>query len=236
MEKITLKTFIISTLFVLVIAFLYLKNKDTSKGVEDNVSDKMLFKKAKQQIDSIKQASMIEDTMMDLVIELTDDHSKHKNIGPKLSDIQIKNAENKLSFELPDSYKLFLKYFGDGAELVYQTSISDVKNFTPLISKYKDIDSEIELDEITINTGALVSLTQNNKQDGDWYWITNEANKDGELPLIYYNPKNKTFSNLIDNFPEWLSILVKSKGNLTNDFNTPKKQAINKASTLNYLE
>ncbi|CAL2061497.1 SMI1/KNR4 family protein [Tenacibaculum sp. 190524A05c] len=211
MGKFTLKAFIVSALLIAVMGFMYLKSKDTSKSLEDNVSDKMLIKKAKEQIDSIKQSSKIEDSMMELIISLADDHSKHKNVGAKLSDEEISQTEEKLNKQLPESYKLFLKYFGDGADLVYNTPIYNSKKVDFLSNQFDDIKEELQLDSITFQSKNLLSFTKKNNDNGAWYWVTDTTDNKGEWSLVYYDYDDKTIKHMVKTLPEWMTLLVSSK-------------------------
>lgn len=214
MEKITLKSFFICTLIALVFGFIYLKNTDVSSSVDRNVSDKMLIKNAKKQIDSIKQSSFIEDTTMELIINLADDYSKHKNIGTKLTEESIQNFEKKINLTLPKSYKLFLTYFGDGGEMIYDTSILSTKKTKFIKDQYNDLPDELHTSEGTVSTNALLALTKNKKGKGAWYWVTNDLNENNEWPLVFIDTENNTIGYSVKEFSEWLQLLVKSKSDV----------------------
>ncbi len=214
MEKITLKSFFICTLIALVFGFIYLKNTDVSSSVDRNVSDKMLIKNAKKQIDSIKHSSFIEDTTMELIINLADDYSKHKNIGTKLTEVSIQNFEKKINLTLPESYKLFLTYFGDGGEMIYDTSILSTKKTKFIKDQYNDLPDELQTSEGTVSTNALLALTKNKKGKGAWYWVTNDLNENNEWPLVFIDTENNTIGYSVKEFSEWLQLLVKSKSDV----------------------
>ncbi|MCH2033573.1 MAG: SMI1/KNR4 family protein [Tenacibaculum sp.] len=214
MEKITLKSFFICTLIALVFGFIYLKNTDVSSSVDRNVSDKMLIKNAKKQIDSIKHSSFIEDTTMELIINLADDYSKHKNIGTKLTEESIQNFEKKINLTLPESYKLFLTYFGDGGEMIYDTSILSTKKTKFIKDQYNNLPEELQTSEGTVSTNSLLALTKNKKGKGAWYWVTNDLNENNEWPLVFIDTENNTIGYSVKEFSEWLQLLVKSKSDV----------------------
>lgn len=214
MEKITLKSFFICTLIALVFGFIYLKNTDVSSSVDRNVSDKMLIKNAKKQIDSIKQSSFIEDTTMELIINLADDYSKHKNIGNKLTEESIQNFEKKINLTLPESYKLFLTYFGDGGEMIYDTSILSTQKTKFIKDQYNNLPDELQTSEGTVTTNALLALTKNKKGKGAWYWVTNDINENNEWPLVFIDTENNSIGYSVKEFSEWLQLLVKSKSDV----------------------
>ncbi|MFY7672293.1 SMI1/KNR4 family protein [Tenacibaculum sp. MEBiC06402] len=215
--KTTLKIFVISIVLASVLGFMYLKNKDTSKSAEHNVSDKVLIKKAKQQIDSIKQSSLIEDTMMELIINLADDYSKHKNIGTKLSDNDISKIEERLELTLPESYKLFLKYFGDGAELVYNAPVLNSKKIDYLNKLNKEVNETIESDIATYKSSNLLSLTRKSKDGTAWYWFVDKTKEDNEWSLVYFNSKNQSIEHEVESFTKWVELLVSGKSNVVTE-------------------
>lgn len=212
--KATLKVSIVSILLASVMGFIYLKNKDTSKSLQHNVSDKVLIKKAKQQIDSIKQSSFVEDTMMELIINLADDHSKHKNVGTKLSDEDIIKLEQRLNLTLPESYKLFLKYFGDGAKLVYNTSVLSSKKIDYLSNLQKDVKEELASDISNYKSDSLLSLTKNSKDGISWYWVVDETKTDNEWSLVCFNSKTQSIDYEVESFTKWVELLVDSKNSV----------------------
>ncbi|AUC15361.1 hypothetical protein BTO06_09500 [Tenacibaculum sp. SZ-18] len=214
MEKITLKSFFTCTLIALVFGFIYLKNTDISSSIDRNISDKMLIKNAKKQIDSIKQSSLIEDTTMDLIINLADDYNKHKNIGTKLTEENIHSFEKKINLTLPESYKLFLTYFGDGGEMIYDTSILSTKKTMFIKDQFNNLPDELQTSEGTVTTSALLALTKNKKRKGDWYWVTNDLNENNEWPLVFIDTENNSIRYSVKEFSEWLQLLVMSKSDV----------------------
>ena len=237
MGKSTLKIFVISVLLILAMGFVYLKNKDASKSIEHNVSDKTLIKNAKQQIDSIKQSSFVEDTMMELIISLADDYDKHKNVGAKLSDIEIEKIEEKLNLTFPESYKLFLKYFGDGADLVYNIQVMKTSEATYITNQFKDLSEELSAEDETIQSSSLLSLTKKNNNEIAWYWVVDQSLEDNEWSLACFNSKNQSIEYTVENFTKWLEFLVKSKNNVVTELqNLENAGASSDVITSSYLK
>ncbi|TCP24379.1 SUKH superfamily protein [Tenacibaculum skagerrakense] len=237
MGKSTLKIFVISVLLILAMGFVYLKNKDASKSIEHNVSDKTLIKNAKQQIDSIKQSSFVEDTMMELIISLADDYDKHKNVGTKLSDIEIEKIEEKLNLTFPESYKLFLKYFGDGADLVYNVKVMKTSEATYITNQFKDLSEELSTEDETIQSSSLLSLTNKNNNEIAWYWVVDQSLDNNEWGLACFNSKNLSIEYTVENFTKWLEFLVKSKNNVVTELQNLENAGVSSdAITSSYLK
>ncbi len=211
--------------FIGILYFIEL-NKEQSQEMNNEISEKhALAIKASNTIDSINEASKIEIETMDLIIELTDDYEKHKKIGAKLSDKEISNFEGKMGFNIPYSYKLFLKYFGDGAHSVYKNSISKISQFSWLSEYQKELNEKIEIiNDKEVNTDSLLCLMAIDSNGGTWCWLTSEKNKNGERPLVYYNSQDKKLHHKIPNFTDWLKLLVKNKSDVINSLNIDHKK------------
>ncbi len=211
--------------FIAVVSFLgilYLieLSKEQTQNRNEEIAEKhILATKANNSIDSINIASKIELETMDLIIQLTDDYEKHQKIGSKLSDKKINELEAKIELDLPTSYKLFLKYFGDGARKVYGNSINKVTQANWLPEIRKNIQEKIEINNEKVNTNSLWCLISKDSNGGAWCWLTSEGNENGEWPLVYYSAQDKKLHHKISNFTEWLKIIVKNKSEIISSLN-----------------
>lgn len=220
--------------FVLLIAFLSIGffiriNHINSEEVKTEILEKKAIAIiANNTIDSIKKASYTEVEIMDLIIRLTDDYDEHKNIGKKLSDEKISEFEVKKGFNLPNSYKFFLKYFGDGVKHMYNNpnnSIDQIEKIKWLREYNKSVNDKIEIgNEYKINSSSLLCITEEDSQGGIWCWLTSEKNENGEWPLVYYNINDKKINYKVFSFTEWLSILVDNKSEVTKELNRNYKK------------
>ncbi|CAM1340360.1 putative Cell wall assembly/cell proliferation coordinating protein, KNR4 [Tenacibaculum amylolyticum] len=215
MKKQNLKTITLSVLAIFFTGVIYLdvKNEITSRAIKNRIiRKKRMVEKAKHDIKDIKSMYGEEQTVMDLIIALTDDHSLHKNIGPKLLKSDIENIEGNLQVTFPSSYKLFLQYFGDGGEHIYGTPIHSSKKLVLLSDHQKDLGSTVQFENgTTVPTKDLLCLVTNDKNGGAWCWLMNENTDTGEWPLVYFNSKEQKLQYKVDNFTEWLKILVAHK-------------------------
>ncbi|WP_062052775.1 SMI1/KNR4 family protein [Sediminicola sp. YIK13] len=159
-----------------------------------------------------EQISTTEDQMKELIAILSSDSKPHKEIGPKLSDSEIQEVENALELELPPSYKIFLKEFGNGAYWLYMNAIDDVKQKNFLNKYRKDLGKTIHLvggKEYEVD--SLLCLMTEDSNGGAWVWLTSENSESGEWPLAYYSLSDKKLHYKVDNFIEWLRLLTKGK-------------------------
>lgn len=208
-----------SSYFTLLIALLgigffikinHIKSQKTNSKIAER---KAIATKARQTIDSIQQASQTEIETMDLIIELADDHDQHKKVGKKLSDQKINEIENKIGLSLPDSYKMFLKYFGDGTEQIYndpEKSIGKITRSYWLTDHKKNIGDKIETTgKIYIDSSSLLCLPTENSKDGTWCLITSKEEDDWSL--AYYNHNDQKLHHKVPNFTEWLKMIVSDR-------------------------
>jgi hypothetical protein len=156
-----------------------------------------------------------------LIFELNRDLKKHQEVGPRLNDEEIEAVERQLNLNLPNSYKSFLKLFGDGGFWIYYQPIDSIQNYSWLNDYRKQLPPTIELVEGTfIKTDSLLCLMTEDSNGGAWCWLTTEADNDGEWPLAYYNMEDEKLYYKVNNFTEWLSILVECEAEVIRKLDT----------------
>jgi len=156
--------------------------------------------------------------MASLISKLKSDILFHENIEQCVSDEQITLAEIALGIKLPNSYKYFLKEFGNGAAALYHIDqpINGIdKKYGKIhrLGEYRPyLSIQIESDGFgTFDTKSLLCLMSENSNGGAWCWLTTENNNSGEWSLAYYNDDKKLYYR-ISNFMEWLGIASSCKG------------------------
>ncbi len=178
----------------------------------------------KNKILNSDQVSTMENQMEELIMILIVDSNQHQEIGPKLTDSEIQEVEKELGLSLPDSYKLFLKEFGNGAYWLYMTSIDDIKHFSYLKKYRKDLGNTIELvGEKNIEVNSLLCLMTEDYNGGAWCWLTSENSDNGEWPLAYYSLSDKKLHYKVKNFSEWLRLLTKCKSEVIRELDVEDK-------------
>ena len=156
--------------------------------------------------------------MNSLISILKSDSKLHKDVESPITDKEISITESELEIKLPESYKHFLKEFGNGAYWLYHVDqpINGInKEYGKLhwLGEYRTyLDAKIESDGFgSFETKKLLCLMTENSNGGAWVWITTENKDDGEWPLAYYNIDDRKLYYKISNFIEWLEIATKSK-------------------------
>jgi len=153
-----------------------------------------------------------------LIGVLKKDNEQHEKVEPVISAIEIQKEEKKIGLSLPNSYKLFLNSFGNGAESIYHidqpiNGVNTKYGGIHWLGKYrKDLDKEIHSDGFGIfKTNSLLCLMTENSNGGAWVWLTSENSENGEWPLAFYNMDGKLYYR-VENFKEWVRIATKCKG------------------------
>lgn len=156
--------------------------------------------------------------MQKLIEVLNEDLKYHENINPKISNEAINKLESDMDIKLPDSYKLFLKQFGNGAESLYHIDqpINGINMEFGTIHWFgkfrKNLGKEIETDGFGVyKKDTLLCLMTENSNGGAWVWLTSQPNENGEWPLAYYNIDDGKLYYKINSFKEWIRIATKCK-------------------------
>lgn len=190
------------------VSILVQKNKNKSDETR-----KRMLKKAEQanSILKFKNSSDFQHPISDSIINLLENFDVHQEVGKKLDNEEIKSIENKLQLNLPESYKIFLKYFGDGGSLVFYQGIDIIQKYSYL-GDYINIGSKIiSLEEECIDLDSLLCLMTEDSNGGAWCWLTSEEKKDNEWALAYYRLIDKKLHYKVENFTEWLRVLTKNR-------------------------
>ena len=204
----------------LIIRFLHLENKKKS----DEIKNKMLERnKIAKRIKAIKESSHNKHKISQLLITMLEEFRFHNNVQPILRETEIIEIEKQINLTLPQSYKLFLKYFGDGGNWIYTNSIDSIRNRSWLSDYRNELNAKIELECKEIKVDSLLCLMTEDSNGGAWCWLTSEGNKDGEWPLAYYSLSDKKLHYKVKNFTEWLKILTNSKGEVIRELDLDDK-------------
>ncbi len=148
-----------------------------------------------------------------LIKKLLEDRDKHEKVGPKLKNHEIEKIEQEINLILPNSYKTFLKEFGDGAYWVYAQAIDTISTKPYWLNSFrKELGTKIKLEgtkEIKVET--LLCLMTEDANGGAWCWLTEEECLNGEWSLAYYSRSDNQLHYKVENFTKWLKILLDSK-------------------------
>jgi len=158
----------------------------------------------------------------ELIKQLQLDKELHKKIGSKLSEYEISEIEERLGQNLPNSYRIFLNEFGNGAYWLYHNPINDISKLYKLNSFGKWNKKEIESEDGSFHQiDSLLTLMSEDSNGGAWCWLTTTKTEDGEWPLAYYI--NNKLHYKVKNFTEWLRLLVKCKHEVIRELDKENK-------------
>ena len=187
------------------VSLLVKKNKN-----EASETRKRMLKKVEhvKNIEKFKNSSDFKHPISNAIINLLENFDVHDKVGKKLNDEEIKSIENKLQLKLPASYKIFLKYFGDGGYWVFSQGIDTIQNYSYLRDYNQSLEETIQLEEQTLPVDSLLCLMTEDSNGGAWCWLTSEEKKENEWALAYYINQKLHFK--VENFTEWLNLLTKN--------------------------
>jgi hypothetical protein len=187
------------------VSLLVKKNKNQS-----NKTRKRMLAKVNQakNIEEFRNSTDFQHPISSAILNLLENFDVHDGVGKRLNDEEIKSIENKLQLDLPTSYKIFLKHFGDGGNWVFSQYIDSIQ-ISSWLSDYRDDFSEtIELDGgKLLKVNSLLCLMTEDSNGGAWCWLTSEKDTNGEWELAYCID-NKLHYKVV-NFTAWLNILTK---------------------------
>ncbi|AJR03369.1 SMI1/KNR4 family protein [Siansivirga zeaxanthinifaciens] len=192
----------------LTVRFLHFQNKKKSDIIKKKMQERVEIAK---RIKAINESSYNKLKISRLLITMLEEFQFHLDVQPTLTETELIEIEKQINLSLPLSYKLFLKYFGDGGTWIYANSIDSIRNRSWLSNYRKELDEKIELDNKKIKVDSLLCLMAEDSNGGAWCWLTTEDTKDGEWPLAYYSISDKKLHYKVQNFTEWIQILVNSK-------------------------
>ena len=190
------------------VSLLIQKNKKKSETIKQRMIDRQNQVKM---IRKFKSSPDFSHTISKPILNLLEKFDKHEKVGSQLTNNEIESIEDKLNLTLPKSYKLFLKYFGDGAYWVFTQPINSIKNYSWITDYRENLNKKIELDNNFIDVDNLLCLMTEDSNGGAWCWITSEKKKDNEWPLAYYSLSDNKLHFKVENFSEWLKILSETR-------------------------
>ncbi|CAL2102293.1 SUKH superfamily protein [Tenacibaculum sp. 190130A14a] len=217
-------------IFILIVSFLVTilnqKNEQERKETKKKMKEGFILsnKIASLEQSSYTKHSITKHSITKPLILLLEDSYLHSNIGEQLTDINIKVIEKELGLSLPVSYKIFLQYFGDGADWLYHQSIDSAKNIGKLKEYRRGLGAQINwIGEKELEVDTILCLMTEDSNGGAWCWITSEVDENGEWPLAYFNREDGSLYFKIENFTEWLKTLVASKSEVIRALDTEDK-------------
>ena len=178
---------------------------------------------------SIAKSESEHDTeMQELIKILQKDINLHEKVERVISSREIRNQEKKLGIRLPDSYKKFLKEFGNGANSLYHVDqpingIDTKYGGIHWLGKYRNsLGNEIQSDGFgAFQTNSLLCLMTENSNGGAWVWLTSEYSDNGEWPLAFFIDGKLYYK--VKNFKEWVRLATQCKGEVIRELDKVTK-------------
>lgn len=155
--------------------------------------------------------------MMELIKVLKEDEHE---LYPQASEQDIEMTEATLKTSLPESYKIFLKEFSNGAYLYMCQEVSSVgegneqiyaihkqkwtkEDRNAIASFYNDEQVKIEFQKL-----IPFSLDSNGNT---WCFVIDNNYPDNEYPIAYLDMDKYLLYGKLSGFVEWLSILIREQ-------------------------
>ncbi|MDX8552267.1 SMI1/KNR4 family protein [Tenacibaculum sp. 1B UA] len=203
-----IKYYIILGIFSAAVAILRSNNRIDSEKIEKK---KAIRNKATYLLDKFRNSPDYNHLISKSIIRLLENYHFHENVGKTLTDEEIKIIEEKLILKLPKSYKIFLKYFGDGGDWIFVQNIDNIQNggFYKEYDYNNTLKEYVYLGEEKIITESLLSLMSEDSNGGAWCWLTHEEKKDNEWSLAYYIDGCLHYK--VKNFTEWLEVAASDR-------------------------
>ncbi|MEE3999986.1 SMI1/KNR4 family protein [Tenacibaculum sp. FZY0031] len=203
-----IKYFIILGIFSVAVAILRKNNRIDSDKIEKK---KAVRSKSKSLLDKFRNSTDYNHQISKSIVRLLENYHYHENVGKTLTDEEIKVIEEKLNLKLPKSYKLFLKYFGDGGDWVFVQNIDSIQNggFYKEYDYHNTLNESVYLGEEKVMTESLLSLMSEDSNGGAWCWLTHEEKKGNEWSLAYY--MDGCLHYKVKSFTEWLEVAASDK-------------------------
>ena len=217
----TTKTILLVVLGIISFGVSLLAKKNKKKSKE--IKNKMLAKINQQKnVEIFKKSKDFQHPISNSIVTLLESFTECEGVGKKLNIEEICLIEKKLKFSLPKSYKIFLKYFGDGGYWVFNQSIDSIQNYSLLSSFRENLNETINLvGEKPIKVNSLLCLMTEDSNGGSWCWLTSEKDVEGEWAIAYYMDSQLHYK--VKNFTEWLKILTKTKYEVIRDLDKEEK-------------
>jgi len=193
---------ILGIVSALVVVFRIRNEKET----KDILKKKAVREKSKKLLLKFQNSSDFNHPISKSIVKLLENYHIHQNVNDTLNDEKIIKIENRLQIKLPKSYKIFLKYFGDGGDWIFCQYIDSINRggYLKEFDTFNQLDDYLFLENEKIKKSSLLSLMIEDSNGGKWVWLTNEIKKDNEYPLAYFIGNKLHYK--VKNFTEWLSV------------------------------
>ncbi len=219
-----MKTGIFAIIFLarLLIQFLHSENKKKAATIKLKMQKK---KEIAKKIKTIRESPYNNHKVACHLVTMLEEFELHNDVNPNLTDTELLELESKLNLTFPLSYKLFLKYFGDGGYYIYFNAVDSIRNVSWLADYRTGLGDTIALEEENklVKVDTLLCLMTEDSNGGAWCWLTAEESNDGEWPLAYYSLSDQKLHYKVQSFTEWLKLLVDSKGEVIRELDLEHK-------------
>jgi hypothetical protein len=196
-------------------------NKKKSEENQKKMQDRRNYEK---RFDLFKNSSDFQHSISPFILKLLEKYEEHEKVEKRISVQEIKNIEGELQLTLPESYKIFLKHFGDGGDWVFNQNIDSVRNFSWFTDYRENLYTKIELvGEKKVDVNTLLCLMTEDSNGGAWCWLTSEVSGNGEWPLAYYSLSDEKLHYKVENFTEWLKILTDEGNEVIRELDVDEK-------------
>ena len=199
------KYYIILGIFSALVMILRNRNEVESEKIEKKKAVRI---KALNLLDKFKKSTDFNHPISISIVRLLENYHFHENVRNTLSEKEIEKIEKELNLTLPLSYKIFLKYFGDGGDWIFVQYIDSIQSY-PFLKEYKNLGKFIKLENEDIKTDKLLCLMTEDSNGGAWCWITHQEKKDNEWSLAYYIGGCLHYK--VKNFTEWLNVVASDR-------------------------
>lgn len=197
------KYYIIIGIISALVIVLRNRNENEAKIIEEK---KAVREKSRKMLQDFQNSPDFNHHISKSIVKLLDNYHVHDNVNNTLTEKQISNIEERLKRKLPKSYKIFLKYFGDGGDWIFCQYIDSIERggYFKEFDTHNQLDDYIFLGSEKIKTTSLLSLMSGDSNGGAWVWLADEVKKDNEYPLAYYMSGKLHYK--IESFAEWLEV------------------------------
>lgn len=187
-----------------------LRNRN-EKDAENISKKKAVREKSRTLLLAFQKSSDFNHPISKSIVKLLEYYHVHDNVNDTLTEYQIDRIEKRLNLKLPKSYKIFLKYFGDGGDWIFCQYIDSIEKggYLKEFDTFNQLDEDLFLEDKKIKKTSLLSLMCEDSNGGAWCWLTHENGKDNEWPLAYY--KDGRLHYKVKNFTEWLKVTASNR-------------------------
>jgi hypothetical protein len=202
------KYYIIIGLISAAVIFLRSRNEKEAANIEEK---KAVREKARRMLQEFQNSPDFNHPISKSVVKLIENYHVHDNVNNTLTEKQIYNIEERLKLKLPKSYKIFLRYFGDGGDWIFCQYIDRIERggYLKEFDTHNQLDDYIFLGSEKIKITSILALMTEDSNGGAWVWLTDKVKKDNEYPLAYYICGKLHYK--VDSFAEWLEVAASNE-------------------------